>query len=131
MRKAGIIILTFLYLAFTAGVSMQRHYCMNRMSGVRFAAHPEEHCSVCGMERAERGADCCRDEVSLFKITDDQQPPFSGELSTPEYLYIHSSAVVINADIYTTFTSSGNFADHGPPGQTRLSIFLRNCVFRI
>lgn len=130
MRKAGIIILTFLYLAFTAGVSVQRHYCMNRMAAVRFTAHPEDRCSVCGMERSEQDTDCCRDEVNLFKITDDQQPPFAGELISPDFIYIHSSAAVNDADTSTSY-NSGNFADHGPPGKTGVPLFVRHRVFRI
>lgn len=131
MRKAGIVILTFLYLAFTAGVSVQRHYCMNRMAAVRFTAHAEDRCTICGMERSERSSDCCRDEVDLFKITDDQQPPFAGELLSPDLIYIHISSAVPDADTYTTFISSGNFADHGPPGKCGVPLFVRNRVFRI
>ena len=130
MRKAGLIILTFIYLALTAGVSVQRHYCMNRMSSVRFTVHTEERCTVCGMEKSERSSDCCRDEVSVFKITDDQQPPFSGELISPDFVYIHSVTPVMDAPEYRTLQSSVSYA-HGPPGESPVPIFIRNRVFRI
>jgi hypothetical protein len=104
---------------------------MNRMAAIRFTAHPEERCSVCGMERAEGGTDCCRDEFNLFKITDDQQPAFTGELINPDFIHIHTSVAVTDADTFTSFNSTGNFVDHGPPGKSGVPLFLRNRIFRI
>lgn len=131
MRKTGLIILTFLYLAFTAGVSVQRHYCMNRLASLRFSTHPEERCGFCGMEKQERDNACCRDEQAVYKITDDQQPVFHGFLKAP----VQTDELPVS---YLTFTPKAPFLtavapayDHGPPGIASVPLFTRFCVFRI
>lgn len=131
MRKTGLIILTFLYLAFTAGISVQRHYCMNRMAALRFTTQPEERCGFCGMEKTERDNSCCHDEQSVYKITDDQQPGFPTLFTLNEY------QVLIPEQ---NFTVSGNISavsaplpaySHGPPGISSVPLFIRFGIFRI
>ena len=131
MRKTGLIILTFLYLAFTAGISVQRHYCMNRMAALRFTAQPEERCGFCGMEKTERDNSCCHDEQAVYKITDDQQPGFPTlfivnefPVLSPEH-YIPVSGSITSASVPVPAYS------HGPPGIFAIPLFIRFGVFRI
>lgn len=131
VRKTGLIILTFLYLAFTAGVSIQRHYCMNRLATLRFSVHAEDRCGFCGMEKSERDNSCCRDEQAIYKITDDQEPGLQTTLHTPvlsDFISFHALPV--------TRISSYNAMDnrvysHGPPGLSSFPLFIRFGVFRI
>lgn len=131
MRKTGLIILTFLYLAFTAGISVQRHYCMNRMAALRFTTQPEERCGFCGMEKTERDNSCCHDEQAVYKITDDQQTGFPTifivnefQVGSPEH-YIPVSGKIITASVPVPAYS------HGPPGVSAFPLFIRFGVFRI
>jgi hypothetical protein len=131
VRKTGLIILTFLYLAFTAGISVQRHYCMNRMAALRFTSQPEERCGFCGMEKTGQDNSCCHDEQAVYKITDDQQPGFPT-------LYTLSELPVLCA--VQNFSVSGKIPavtiflpaySHGPPGITPIPLFIRFGTFRI
>lgn len=130
MRKTGLIILTFLYLAFTAGVSVQRHYCMNRMAAIRFSSHHEDRCGYCGMDQSERSNTCCRDESATFKITDDQQPSVASELKLPNMLYLYSITVLTD-QAPVLFNIAHEFQDHGPPGTSPVPLYVRNRIFRI
>ncbi len=131
MRKTGLIILTFLYLAFTAGISVQRHFCMNRMAALRFTTQPEERCGSCGMEKTERDNSCCHDEQAVYKITDDQQPGFPTvfivnefQVGSPEHYIPVSGKIIAASDPVPAYS-------HGPPGISAIPLFIRFGVFRI
>lgn len=72
MRKLFLLIVSFCYLASTSGVAMQWHYCMGKLRSVDvgLASH-DETCGKCGMAKGNNH--CCKDEVSVSKITDSHQ----------------------------------------------------------
>lgn len=131
MRKTGLIILTFLYLAFTAGISVQRHYCMNRMAALRFTAQPEERCGFCGMEKTEGDNACCHDEQTVYKITDDQQPGIPVLLSMIEYPVLCPEYILPGSSTISSVPVPALVCSHGPPGIASLPLFIRFSVFRI
>ncbi len=131
MRKIGLIILTFVYIAFTAGVSLQRHYCMNRMTALRFSSHPEDRCGFCGMEKTEQDNSCCRDEPVVYKITDDQQPALQALLKVPDLSpLLQDHCLPITSEV-PSFSVTAPVHDHGPPGISPVPLFIRFGVFRI
>jgi hypothetical protein len=131
VRKTGLIILIFLYLAFTAGISVQRHYCMNRMAALRFTAKPEERCGFCGMEKTERDNSCCHDEQAVYKITDDQQPGFPVLFSLIQFPVHYPENILPAISSITSVKVSVPSYSHGPPGIPSLPLFIRFGVFRI
>jgi len=131
VRKTGLIILTFLYLAFTAGISVQRHFCMNRMAALRFTAQPEERCGFCGMEKTERDNSCCHDEQAVYKITDDQQPGFPTSFTPNEFPVLsteHNFSVSSKISVVSVLVPAYS---HGPPGISAIPLFIRFGIFRI
>ncbi|MBI3138760.1 MAG: hypothetical protein HYZ15_09265 [Sphingobacteriales bacterium] len=131
MKKAGVIILSFIYLAFTAGITLQQHYCMNRLVSLRLSGHTEERCGFCGMDTKEKGNSCCKDEASTFRISDDQQEgpaidfnaSLTGLADGPPFLTDPENRVV--------YKVTDRVTGHGPPGKTAVPVFLLNRVFRI
>lgn len=131
MRKCIVIILTFVYLAFTAGVTLQRHYCMNRLASLRFSSHTEDRCGYCGMDKSERGNACCRDENTIYKITDDQQPgPVFLSLVHTEIPVLQEYEPVAVAGL-NYITVNGQRYGHDPPWRSAVPLFIRFEVFRI
>ncbi|HRG25860.1 MAG TPA: hypothetical protein PLL23_15780 [Chitinophagaceae bacterium] len=131
MRKTGLIILTFLYLAFTAGISVQRHFCMNRMAALRFTTQPEERCGFCGMEKTERDNSCCHDEQVVYKITDDQQPGFPTLFTLNEFPVLlpeQRFSCSVNKSVVSDLLPASS---HGPPGIPAVPLFIRFGIFRI
>jgi hypothetical protein len=131
VRKTGLIILTFLYLAFTAGISVQRHYCMNRLASLRFTTQPEERCGFCGMEKTERDNSCCHDEQAVYKITDDQQSGFPTQLKLTELPVLSPDYYLPIADTLPSVSVFVPDYNHGPPGIAAIPLFIRFSVFRI
>ena len=128
MKKSIASILLILYVAFSSGVVINLHYCMDNFDSVQFGANKSDYCSVCGMHKSE-GNECCKDEVKIFKIQDDQQTSaINFEFSSPD-------AVVVDLPLWneTSLVKSTHqlyLQTHSPP-LGKQDTYLQNCVFRI
>lgn len=129
MRKTGIAILLFLYLAFTAGVAVNLHYCMGRFDSVQIGTTSAEYCGKCGMH-VDLSNGCCQDEVKIFKISDDQQPVglikapnvfFTWEPIHPEFPELAAIQAQVN---------KVDIRPHSPP-LPPVELYISNRVFRI
>ncbi|MBI5373566.1 MAG: hypothetical protein HZA79_16195 [Sphingobacteriales bacterium] len=131
MKKTGVLILSFIYLAFTAGITLQRHYCMNRLVSLRLSAHTGERCGFCGMDTQATGNGCCKDEASTFRISDDQQPGPSVDFVAPPAGPDYCPSFVTGPGKRLVDNVTMELTDHGPPGKTAVPVFLLHRVFRI
>jgi hypothetical protein len=128
MKKGIASILLLLYIAFSSGVVISFHYCMDRFDSAQLGASEFDVCGKCGMH-TEDGNACCNDEVRIFKIQDDQQS------SAVNFKFAAPDAMVITLpDLYRiTYTNSTHqlfSQSHSPPLNSQ-DTYLQNCVFRI
>ena len=128
MKKSIASILLVLYVAFSTGVVISFHYCMNEFDSAQLGAKEFETCGRCGMHVTDSGG-CCNDEVKIFKIDDDQQVSASGfNFSSPD--------IIVNIppvwDNVTSINSTHQLYlnNHSPP-LSKQDTYLQNCVFRI
>ena len=128
MKKGIAAILLVLYVAFSCGVVISYHYCMDEYDSLRLGTTRSDTCGKCGMHTSESNG-CCSDEVKFFKIQDDQQTCSIGfKFSTPD-LDIAILPVWVNASaIEPTYQLFLN--NHSPP-ESKQDTYLQNCVFRI
>ena len=128
MKKGIAAILLVLYVAFSTGVVISFHYCMNDLDSLQLGAAKTEICGKCGMHQEEANA-CCNDEVKIFKIEDDQQVSAIGfKFSNPETV-VTQLPVWEEASLLTS-THQLFLIDHPPP-LSKQDTYLQNCVFRI
>ena len=128
MKKAIAAILLVLYVAFSTGVVINFHYCMNDLDSLQLGAAKTEICGKCGMHQEDANA-CCNDEVKIFKIQDDQQvSAISFKFSNPDDIIIQLP-VWEEASLFTA-THELFLNNHSPP-LSRQDTYLQNCVFRI
>ena len=127
MKKGIASILFILYFAFSSGVVINLHYCMNKFDSSKFGAAKSEICGKCGMHTEDSNG-CCHDVVKVIKIQDDQQvSSINVKFTAPEIadiVYTHINDQLINNRNNLTFS------DHSPPLNKQDS-YLLNCVFRI
>jgi len=88
-------------------------------------------CGKCGMGMHKSDNGCCKDELNLVKLQQDQNkmPVVSFELPAVEQL-----AVVPSAFISTPFyniSEQRHFHNHSPPLISEQDTYLQNNVFRI
>lgn len=129
MKKIFIFILAVVYLAASTGVMMKRHYCMSRLVGWSLSQQQDDMCSTCGMDKKDKKG-CCNDETIKLKISDDQQSNFTAvHFESPVYPVVHEY-MVYEPSILISYRHN-YIAGQGPPGNSKIPVFLRNNVFRI
>lgn len=130
MKKIFIFILAVVYLAASTGVMLQRHYCMSRLVGWSLSQQQDDMCSQCGMDKKDKKKGCCNDETIKVKMSDDQQPNFTSvHFESPVYPLVHDH---IAYELLLRVSSQHQpIYVHGPPGDSKIPVFLRNKVFRI
>lgn len=128
MKKGIAAILLILYVAFSSGVIISFHYCMNRFDSLQLGAAEFEVCGKCGMHTEDSGG-CCNDEVKIFKIQDDQQTAAINFKFTSADLIIAPLPVWDEVALKNSTTEL--FLNNHSPPISRQDTYLQNCVFRI
>ena len=125
MKRYALLILATFYLLISSGVTVNVHYCMGKLASLGLLTHDSKKCSNCGMDNSG----CCKDEVKILKIQDNQN-------TTSSFVAIPKVAVSIpsyTADVPQTLALSRSIhssADHSPPlsGHSFQSLF---CIYRV
>ena len=128
MKKSIASILLLLYVAFSSGVVISFHYCMDSFDSLQLGASEFEVCGNCGMHK-EDSSGCCNDEVKILKIQDDQQSPaVHFKFAVPDAMI--TTLPDFYKIIYTGSTHRLFLNNHSPPLSYQ-DTYLQNCVFRI
>jgi hypothetical protein len=128
MKKGFATILLLFYFAFSSGVVINLHYCMNRFDSSKFGTAKADICGKCGMHTDDSNG-CCHDEVKVIKIQDDQKTAVVNfTFNTPPTFIEHNTLFVLN----TLRAGETQLAliNHSPP-ISKQDTYLQNCVFRI
>ena len=125
-----VSILLVCYLAVSSGVIINFHYCMNRLASTELFAYEGERCGKCGMHTDESNG-CCRDEVKIVKMNDDQKltVALSYILPSLDALVQEPSEYMVTSFYNVPVTR--HFLNHSPPLLAAQDICLQNSVFRI
>jgi hypothetical protein len=126
MKKGIAAILLLFYFAFSTGVVISYHYCMDEFDSLQLGDKKTEICGKCGMHSDNMS--CCNDEVKIFKIQDDQQTAaINFKFAAPEMI-VEPFPVFNEVPVISTHQVFVN--NHSPP-LSKQDTYLQNCVFRI
>ena len=130
MKKAIASIALVCYLAVTCGVIVNSHYCMNRLASVHLFETKAKRCGQCGME-THKSEGCCRDEVSIVKLVQDQNtiPVVAFEIPALDIISVIPSSFISTA--FQNIDLTRHFHNHSPPLLSASDTYLQNNVFRI
>jgi hypothetical protein len=103
---------------------------MNKLASTELFATESKKCEKCGMN-IHQSDGCCRDEVKVVKMEEDQKitPTLQFEFPASENI-----AQVPSAFISTSFYNvivENDYDNHPPPLLTEQDTYIENCVFRI
>ena len=128
MKKGIAAILLVLYVAFSTGVVINFHYCMNDLDSLQLGAAQTEVCGKCGMHQEDANA-CCNDEVRIFKIDDEQQA------SAINFKFSNPDAIITQLPVWeeslSVIPACEVFLNNHSPPISKQDTYLQNCVFRI
>ena len=130
MKKITVVILLLCYLAVSAGVIVNFHFCMDELASARLYEKKAKKCGKCGMH-TENSNGCCRDEVKIIKMDDDQKVTLSFSYSLPALeTPDHETSQFIIASFYNV-PLIRHYKAHAPPLISAQDTYLQNSVFRI
>ena len=130
MKKITVVILLLCYLAASAGVIVNFHFCMDKLASARLYEKMAKKCGKCGMH-IETPNGCCRDEVKIIKMDEDQKVTVSFSYSLPALEALgHESSEFIIASFYNV-PLIRRYQTHAPPLISAQDTYLQNSVFRI
>ena len=130
MKKLLVSIVLLSYFALSTGVMVNFHYCMNRLASTEFFAGETKECPKCGMH-IETSHGCCRDEVKIVKIDDDQKV---NNVVSFDFFALTALVQRPSEFIIASFYNAGSerhFQNHSPPLLSSQDTYLQNRVFRI
>ena len=130
MKKLLVSIVLLSYFALSTGVIVNFHYCMNRFASADLFVVERKECPKCGMHIDESHG-CCRDEVQLVKIDDDQKV---NQLANYDFAALTALVQKPSEFITTSFynaDSKRHYHNHSPPLLSAQDTYLQNNVFRI
>ncbi len=130
MKKVVIAISALCYLVVTCGITINAHYCMNKLASVHLFGAKPELCGQCGM-KIHQSNGCCHDETAVVKLEQDQNkvPAVNFELPSPEITAILPSAFIATA--FYNVDEQRHFHNHSPPLLSAQDTYLQINVFRI
>ena len=140
MKKLLVLILAFTYLTTSIGATVHFHYCMDKLVawGLGHSQTKVNACPYCGMDRTDadkhcgkQSKGCCHDEQKQVKIEKDQKTAdLAFDLAKP-FLQIAEHSIFEFSTITVDSPTLEYPTSHAPPRVGIISLFLRNCVFRI
>ena len=135
LKKLLTISLAFLYLLVSSGLLVEIHHCMGRIAdaSLHVFAHEtdDDTCGKCGMPKTEEYAHCCKDEVKLVKVDDDQK-------ASGIFYQLDAPVAIIQALPWQEWMEPESSLQavvlppsHGPPLTETNSFQSLYCIFRI
>jgi hypothetical protein len=130
MKKFLAVISFACYFAAASGVIVNSHYCMKRLVSVHLFGTRAKICGRCGMAM-HKGNGCCKDEVKVLKLVQDQN-----KLPLVTFSLAELKAISLPLNDFLTFASYNineqlHFQNHSPPLISMQDTYLQNRVFRI
>ncbi len=77
MQQFITIFLTIIYLLFSTGISVSKHFCGTELASIEFYGEAEKcACGANAEEDTEENNSCCKDETKIFKTNNDLKSSF-------------------------------------------------------
>src|SRR5690349_18517935 len=129
MKKLLASFLLVTYLVLSCGVVINYHYCMDKLASTKLFFAEGKYCDNCGMHTDDSHG-CCRDEIQVIKIREDQQKAMvTVELKVPSVEIAFTPSL-----IELPFENADHIVRHlihPPPLLSEQDTYLQNRVFRI
>ena len=136
MKKLLLTILAFVYLAVASGMSVNMHYCMEKLVSWNLTGNHDKDCPVCNTEEKGSGKTtlsckgCCKDELKQLQLEKDYKAEqhISSNVSFGEPHFTNSFNE-LTLFVPVKLTGANNI--NAPPVKYKVPSFIFNCVFRI
>ncbi len=131
MKKAVVFLLLITYAAVTSGMTVNYHYCMNKLDKTSlFTTKSDDTCGRCGMETSQSNG-CCKDEVKLVKLDDEQNRALYLTDNKPFFVLLPITLPATSASVLHHVLLETTVQANPPPLLKGQKAYLFHNVFRI
>jgi hypothetical protein len=128
IKRSGGLLLALLYTITVAGFALNLHYCGNEVAALKINAPADS----CAKPMAKSKMKCCKDSTLEVKVKDDheaQQTSFLARIFAFELPKLPFEDFFLSAQ----HALLERLFDRAPPDSPKegVSVFLKNCIFRI
>lgn len=108
------------------------HYCMGKLADWGLGHKNSKTCGQCGMEKTEsKDNGCCKDEYKFLKDDSAQKVTQSNLQLIQLMATALPSAYIQLPEIAFPSLTEESPNSNAPPRTQGVSVYIRNCVFRI
>jgi len=129
MKLLVHISLIIAYILPSIGITISKHYCGGEVSSISFLCIADDNCG-CGNKKMK--ADCCKDEITQFKIQDSQFQTDNSHITFQKTglkrIFVNDFVSKLN-DVNES--SNSFFSRRHPPDIVVCPIFIINQAFLI
>lgn len=131
MRKAVIILLTFIYSLSAVGACVTIHYCGGEVASVSVFSAEGKKC-MCPVKDGQMKKGCCENKTLTFKIKDDQSK-LNAFVFNAQKIFDAQLAILPIAEAirYAVIVEVQSYSAHNPPDPVKQPLYILNQVFRI
>lgn len=127
MKKLAAILIALLYTAITSGFTVNLHYCMGKLAGVKLQAHADKHCDKCG-----RSGKCCKDEIKFCKAEFSHEAAAKVQVITaPVAMDLALPVIILPVPPVAASSHFTAYDHHAPPGRGLTPLYIQHCTYRI
>jgi hypothetical protein len=123
MAKIAAFILALLYLGVTTGLAVNIHYCMGKISAIKFENYTEKDACKTKMP-------CCQHHYQFIKVSAEHEQVAKDILVKAPVVELQ----IFNhpgAELFSSLPQQKITQANSPPLLTTPDICVQNCIFRI
>jgi hypothetical protein len=125
MKRIAAILIAIIYTTITCGFTVDVHYCMGQLAGVKLQSHTDHSCNKCG-----KAGKCCKDELKFCKVSISHEAAKTLQVYPPVAQNLHLPVIILPTPPLASVFSFTAFNPHAPPGQGDPPLHILHCVFR-
>lgn len=132
MQRLFVTILAIIYMGTSTGATIQLHYCMGKMVGMKLW-HSETKtgkCDNCGMKKSTASTKkCCKDVHKIVKLENGHYKSSENGLQFLAVVTITPVSFIEYSKVGHTSAAHEFPVSHAPP--RKLPIHILHCTYRI
>jgi hypothetical protein len=128
LKKTIIILLASFYLIIASGLTVSLHYCGGKLKEISFLNKDNDK-GCCGKKKMSK--DCCKDEVTYFKVKDDHNSSSLLKAPVPSDKIINIVLPVFEHNFLSNYVRVIILNYHAPPVIYDNPLYLQHRVFLI
>jgi len=128
VKRAALILLTFIYVLSCTGIAVNSFYCCGKLASVKFEYGAADN-ALTQIKKSGKG--CCRHELLNLKVKDNHFNPATFSINKPAAIDLPLFACAVQPVVIALPTISTCYKGNAPPGAADNPIYTLNCAYRI